>query len=146
MVNLLNTLRHTRETVLYTRMGIIQHSYHGNRTEFQILHHYQRSEFKMHPIVALLTGNDGLTRAATLRMSSGLITSRPIVKLYPLEALLTFSSWPGGCRDDDDDEDTWREPRRCTQGANVDITLWQRETVEQTSHPLLLVYCRINIE
>ena len=83
---------------------------------------YQRSEFKMHPIVELLTGYDGLTQAATLRTSSGLITSRPIVKLYPLEALLTFSSWPGGCRDKDDDS-TWREPRRCTQGANVDITL-----------------------
>ena len=122
MANLLNTLRHTRETVLYSKMGVIQHSNHGYRTEFQICHHYQRSEFQMHPIVELLTGNDGLTRAVTLRMSSGLITSRPIVKLYPLEVLLTFSSWPGGCRDDDDDH-TWREKRRCTQGANVDVTL-----------------------
>ncbi|KAH3730737.1 hypothetical protein DPMN_056730 [Dreissena polymorpha] len=32
----------------------------------------------------LLTGNDGLTRAARLRTSSR-ITIRPIVKLYPLE-------------------------------------------------------------
>ena len=73
-------------------------------------------------VVELLTGNDGLTRAATLRTSSGLITSRPIVKLYPLEVLLAFSSWPGGCRDDDDDR-TWREPRCCTQSANVGVTL-----------------------
>ena len=77
-------------------------------------------------IVELLTGNDGLTRAATLQTSSGLITSRPIVKIYPLEVLLTFTSWSGGCRDDDDDH-TWREPRRCTQGANVDVMLRHSE-------------------
>ena len=125
MTNLLNTLRHTRETALYSKMGVVQHSYHGNCTEFQMRHHYPRSEFNAPgfrgTIVELLTGNDGLTRAVTLRTSSGLITSRPIVKLYPLEVLQTFSSWPGGCRDDDDR--TWREPRRCTQGANVDVTL-----------------------
>ena len=74
-------------------------------------------------MVELSKGNNGLTRAATLRRSSGLITSRPIVKLYPLEVLLTFSSWLGGCQDDDDDDRTWREPRRCTQGANVDVKL-----------------------
>ena len=87
----------------------------------QIYDESPRTQWKLGTIVELLTGNDGLTRAATLRTSSGLITSRPIVKLYPLEVLLTFSSWPGGCRDDDDR--TWREPRRCTQGANVDVTL-----------------------
>ena len=72
-------------------------------------------------ILELLTGNDGLTRAATLQTSSGLITSRPIVKIYPLEILLAFSSWRGGCRYDNDH--TWREPRRCIQGANVDVML-----------------------
>ena len=66
MTNLLNTLRHTKETAMYSKMGVIQHSYHGNRIEFQIRQH----SFKMHQIVELLTGNDGLTRAATLRTSS----------------------------------------------------------------------------
>ena len=79
----------------------------------QIYDESPRTQLKLGTIVELLTGNDGLTRVATLRTSSGLITSRPIVKLYPLEVLLTFSSWPGGCRDDDDDR-TWRKPRRCT--------------------------------
>ena len=88
----------------------------------QIYDESPRTQWKLGTIVELLTGNDGLTRAATLRTSSGLITSRPIEKLYPLEVLLTFSSWLGGYRDDDDDR-TWREPRRCTQGANVDVTL-----------------------
>ena len=127
MTNLLNTLRQTRETALYSKIGVVQQSYHGNHTEFQIRQHYPRSVqdapgFRG-TIVELLTGNDGLTRAATLWTSSGVITSRPIVKLYQLEVLLTFSSWPGGCQDDDGDR-TWREPRRCTQGANVDVKLW----------------------
>ena len=75
--------------------------------DVQIYDESPRNQWKLGTIVELPTGNDGLTRAATLRTSSGLITSRPIVKLYPLEVLLT--SWPGGCRDDDDDH-TWREP------------------------------------
>ena len=63
----------------------------------QIYDESPRTQWKLGTIMELLTGNDSLTQAATLRTSSGLITSRPIVKLYPLEVLLTFSSWPGGC-------------------------------------------------
>ena len=82
----------------------------GNRQRDAVSLPYLRELKLAHPLTA-----------ATLQTSRGLITSRPTVKLYPLEVLLTFSFWPGGCRDNDR---TWRKPRRCTQGANVDVTLW----------------------
>ena len=88
----------------------------------QIYDESPRTKWKLGTIEELITGNDGLTQAATLRTSSGLITSRPIVKLYPLKVLLTIISWPGGCREDDDTR-TWREPRRRTHGAkHHDVT------------------------
>ena len=34
-----------------------------------------------------MTGRDGLTRAAKIRTSNGLNTTRQVVKLYPLEML-----------------------------------------------------------
>ena len=96
----------------------------------QIYDESPRTQWKLGTIEELITGNDGLTRAATLRTSSGLITSRPIVKLYPLEVLLTFTSWPGGCRADDDDaHDTGEQTtilggngRRLHQIAGTDAT------------------------
>jgi len=43
-----------------------------------------RLQWTLAVVDELLTGNDGLTRAARIRTSGG-ITTRPIVKLYPLE-------------------------------------------------------------
>lgn len=43
-----------------------------------------RLQWKLGIVEGLLTGNDGFTRAATVRTKHGL-TSRPIVKLFPLE-------------------------------------------------------------
>ena len=40
---------HQRNCTVF-KDGRIQHSYHGNRTEFQIRHHDQRSEFDMHQV------------------------------------------------------------------------------------------------
>ncbi|XP_045198526.2 uncharacterized protein LOC123552845 [Mercenaria mercenaria] len=68
------------------------HQTTGNNTQtlkvgdvVQIYDDSLRTHWKLGTIEQLITGNDGLTRAATLRLSNGLITSRPIVKLYPLE-------------------------------------------------------------
>ena len=43
-----------------------------------------RLQWKLGIVEGLLTGNDGFTRAATIRTKHGLIT-RPVVKLFPLE-------------------------------------------------------------
>jgi len=43
-----------------------------------------RSRWKLGIVEELITGRDGLTRAAHVRTASG-VTSRPVVKLYPLE-------------------------------------------------------------
>jgi len=43
-----------------------------------------RSQWKLAVVQELIYGNDGYTRAAKIRTSSG-VTNRPIVKLYPLE-------------------------------------------------------------
>ena len=43
-----------------------------------------RLSWRLAVIEELLTGNDGLVRAANIRTSTGR-TNRPIVKLYPLE-------------------------------------------------------------
>ena len=50
----------------------------------------------MGTIEKLMTGRDGLTPSALVRTGNGQSTTRPIVKLYPLETA-TYSS-PGGCR------------------------------------------------
>ena len=44
-----------------------------------------RVRWKLGVIQGLITGNDGLVRAVELRTAGGLITNRPIAKLYPLE-------------------------------------------------------------
>ena len=44
-----------------------------------------RVRWKLGVIQRLITGNDGLVRAVELRTAGGLITNRPIAKLYPLE-------------------------------------------------------------
>ena len=54
----------------------------------QIYDETPRLQWKLATIQELITGNDGYTRAATIRTCSGLITSRPITKLYPLEVNL----------------------------------------------------------
>ena len=41
--------------------------------------------WKMGVIEDVITGHDGLVRAAKIRTSKGLVTTRPIVKLVPLE-------------------------------------------------------------
>ncbi|XP_060570474.1 uncharacterized protein LOC132728821 [Ruditapes philippinarum] len=46
-----------------------------------------KSQWKLGTIEQLITGKDGLTRAAMVRTSNGHTTSRPIVKLYPLETM-----------------------------------------------------------
>jgi hypothetical protein len=43
-----------------------------------------RSQWKLGVVQELITGRDGLTRAAHVRTTRG-VTTRPIVKLYPLE-------------------------------------------------------------
>ena len=45
----------------------------------------------MGTIEKLMTGRDGLTRSALVRTGNGQSTTRPIVKLYPLETA-TYSS------------------------------------------------------
>ena len=54
----------------------------------QIYDETPRLQWKLATIQELITGNDGYTRAAMIRTCSGLITSRPITKLYPLEVTL----------------------------------------------------------
>jgi transposase InsO family protein len=49
-----------------------------------------RIRWKLAVVEHLIHGNDGLCRAATVRTTSG-VTSRPIVKLYPLEVNETDS-------------------------------------------------------
>ena len=43
-----------------------------------------RLQWTLAVVEELLTGNDGMTRAAHIRTPSG-VTTRPIVKLFPLE-------------------------------------------------------------
>ena len=52
----------------------------------------------MGTIETLITGRDGLTRSALVCTGNGQSTTRPIVKLHPLETA-TYSSL-GGCRVD----------------------------------------------
>ncbi|CAG2257948.1 unnamed protein product [Mytilus edulis] len=51
----------------------------------QIMDNSPRMMWKLAVIEDLITGNDGVVRAVKLRTSNGLITTRPIVKLVPLE-------------------------------------------------------------
>ncbi|XP_060554088.1 uncharacterized protein LOC132715131 [Ruditapes philippinarum] len=78
------------------------HKTTGNNTQtvqvgdvVQIYDESPRTQWKLGVIQQLIYGNDGLTRAAILRTSNGLVTSRPIVKLYPLEIISTSSSFCG---------------------------------------------------
>ncbi|XP_071138903.1 uncharacterized protein [Mytilus edulis] len=50
-----------------------------------IMDNSPRTMWKLGVIEDVITGLDGLVRAAKIRTSSGLITTRPIVKLVPLE-------------------------------------------------------------
>jgi hypothetical protein len=45
-----------------------------------------RSQWKLAVVEELITGRDGLTRAAKIRTKNG-VTNRAIVKLYPLEVI-----------------------------------------------------------
>jgi hypothetical protein len=72
------------------------HKTTGNNTQtvkvgdvVQIYDESPRTQWKLSVILQLIYGNDGLTRAAILHTSNGLVTSRPIVKLYPLEIIST---------------------------------------------------------
>ncbi|VDI51706.1 Hypothetical predicted protein [Mytilus galloprovincialis] len=56
----------------------------------------------------LITGNDGFTRAAIIRTSAGR-TSRPIVKLYPLEIRTNINNL------DDKNDDTSNSTERLTR-------------------------------
>ncbi|CAG2223177.1 unnamed protein product [Mytilus edulis] len=51
----------------------------------QIMDNSPRMMWKLAVIEDLITGKDGVVRAVKLRTSNGLITTRPIVKLVPLE-------------------------------------------------------------
>jgi len=51
----------------------------------QIMDITPRPMWKLGVIIDVITGNDGLVRAAKIRTSNGFITTRPIVKLVPLE-------------------------------------------------------------
>ena len=51
----------------------------------QMLDTTPRPMWKLGVIIDAITGNDGLVRAAKIRTSNGFITTRPIVKLVPLE-------------------------------------------------------------
>lgn len=50
-----------------------------------IMDNSPRTMWKMGVIEDVITGHDGLVRAAKIRTSKGLVTTRPIVKLVPLE-------------------------------------------------------------
>ncbi|XP_060561153.1 uncharacterized protein LOC132720924 [Ruditapes philippinarum] len=72
------------------------HKTTGNNTQkvqvgdvVQIYDESPRTQWKLGVIQQLIYGNDGLTRAEILRTSNGLVTSRPIMKLYPLEIIST---------------------------------------------------------
>ena len=52
-----------------------------------------RLDWKLAVIEELLTGNDGLVRAANIR-TRNYVTSRPISKLYPLEVSSTTPELP----------------------------------------------------
>ncbi|XP_060601400.1 uncharacterized protein LOC132754733 [Ruditapes philippinarum] len=72
------------------------HKTTGNNTQtvqvgdiVQIYDESTRPQWKLCLILQLIYGNDGLARAAILRMSNGLVTSRVVVKLYPLEIIST---------------------------------------------------------
>ncbi|CAG2232846.1 unnamed protein product [Mytilus edulis] len=51
----------------------------------QIMDNSPRMMWNLAVIEDLITGKDGVVRAVKLRTSNGLITTRPIVKLVPLE-------------------------------------------------------------
>ena len=50
-----------------------------------LLDNLPRSMWKFGVIEETIKGNDGLIRAVKIRTTSGFVTTRPIVKLVPLE-------------------------------------------------------------
>ena len=67
--------RSTGENIAHVKQGSI----------VQIMDDSPRHTWKLGIIQDVITGNDGLVRAAIIRSSNGLISIRPIVKLVPLE-------------------------------------------------------------
>ena len=51
----------------------------------QIMDNAPRPMWKLGVIEEVIRGNDGIARAAKIRTTSGLVTTRPIVKLVPIE-------------------------------------------------------------
>ncbi|XP_056006628.1 uncharacterized protein LOC130050470 [Ostrea edulis] len=51
----------------------------------QVYENMPRTKWKLAMIDELITGNDGLVRAAKIHTASNKITTRPVTKLYPLE-------------------------------------------------------------
>ena len=102
--------------------------------------------WKMAVVTDLVTGRDGLVRAATLRTANG-TTNRPITKLYPLELneteTLTDVGTEEHCRTDsmESSESTVNRPqRKSAQRATVKMKEWARvlaappEDVAETEH------------
>ncbi|CAG2256399.1 unnamed protein product [Mytilus edulis] len=71
----LTGLRELRDQSAHVKIGSV----------VQIMDNSPRMMWKLAVIEDLITGNDGVVRAVKLRTSNGLITTRPIVKLVPLE-------------------------------------------------------------
>ena len=66
-----------------------------------------RNQWNTGIVEQLNHGNDGLVRSAIIRTKSG-CTSRPIVKLYPLE--ITDTAIQDGTTDERDNKDNDQEP------------------------------------
>ena len=65
-----------------------------------------------------------------LVISVEFVTTQPDAESVPVRNIQSLTVWR------DDDDHTWREPRRCTQGdTRRRYVTTQREMVEPTSHP-----------
>ncbi|XP_053372954.1 uncharacterized protein LOC123560639 [Mercenaria mercenaria] len=91
-----NLIRHFRDRLGHEYLTSLRehHQKTGNNKQtikvgdvVQIQDDAPRNQWKLKIITDLITGNDGLTRAVMLPTKNGHVTSRPIVKLYPLELI-----------------------------------------------------------